>query len=296
MPEQFTNGATTTVASGITSGATSVTVTGPTSGSPPFPASGTFRIRNTRTGELVKVVGVSGTTWDLTGGRGDGGSTAAAMNAGDTLEQDLTAEALAIAFARADTANAQVIQAQGFSASGVGSFSSGGRYLGMMPGAGPPSTAGAVAGDFGFDTNGSQWFFNGTVWLRPGMLPNGYAQVTASQTGITTEADLTGLTITVTVPANQRIRLGFRGMTYSTVANDDVQINLKEGGTVLQQAVMVADTANTQQPTHADVVLVPSAGAHTYKASLQRAVGTGNVALFATATAPAYLLAEILGP
>jgi hypothetical protein len=43
-------------------------------------------------------------------------------------------------------------------------------------------------------------------------------------------------------------------------------------------------------------VITPSAGAHTYKLTLQRNSGTGTVRIFADADVPAFILVEDLGP
>lgn len=124
----------------------------------------------------------------------------------------------------------------------------------------------------------------------------GYAQATANQTGITTETSLTGLSVTVTVAAgSRRIRVSFVGLFFDTVSGDQYQVNIKEGATVLQQAIDQAPAANFQKTLTSAVVLVPAAGSHTYNLTLQRITGTGTSALFANATAPAYILVEDIG-
>lgn len=119
---------------------------------------------------------------------------------------------------------------------------------------------------------------------------------TADQGGVTGEVDVTGLSVTFTVAANRRIRLALTMRVDSTVAGDTVRLYIKEGGTVVQTidarlgAALVGDTMVGW------TVITPSAGAHTYKATIQRVLGTGTLTSRATATNPAHLIAEDLGP
>lgn len=120
----------------------------------------------------------------------------------------------------------------------------------------------------------------------------GYAEVLASQAGITTETDLNGLTATVTVPAGRRLRITVGGEISRTVADGRSRISIKEGATLLQVVdTFVTDTvgANTFQKS---VVVSPSAGAHTYKATLTLTSGTGSTGLAAGASLPAFILVE----
>lgn len=121
----------------------------------------------------------------------------------------------------------------------------------------------------------------------------GYGQVVASQASITTEVDLTGLAATVTVGTGRRIRVSAHIMTGSTGA-DKVRLRIKEGATVLQTAD-VRVLANDSNTLSSSVVLTPSAGAHTYKLSLGREIGTGTLTMYANPTFPAYILVEDIG-
>lgn len=128
-----------------------------------------------------------------------------------------------------------------------------------------------------------------------GALPGGYAQVTASQSGITTVTDLTGLTATVTVSAGRRIRITGSLAVGTTVANDIVRMSIKEGATVLQirDAIGVTTTGNVN--LEASIVLTPSAGSHTYKLTLERLAGTGTESITAGTTFPNFILIEDIG-
>jgi hypothetical protein len=123
----------------------------------------------------------------------------------------------------------------------------------------------------------------------------GYVQVVASQTGITTETDLTGLSQAVTVNTSRRILITFDGAyACSSGAGNRATFRIKEGSTVLQQRSFSPDTNGTVACSFS-VVLTPTAASHTYKVSLA-ATDAGNVQLTATSTEVAYLLIEDVGP
>lgn len=127
----------------------------------------------------------------------------------------------------------------------------------------------------------------------------GYAEVTANQATITVEADLTGLTVTVTVNTNRRIRINSFIHLASTVVGDEVALYIKEGATYLAYASATIGTANRNFPLGRDVVLTPTAGSHTYLLRAARTTGTGTVTMVAAAAnngSPAYISVEDLGP
>ncbi len=159
-----------------------------------------------------------------------------------------------------------------------------------LPGSGNQKGQRAVALD-----TGVEWVWNGTAWTG-GVGTIGYAQRTSNQGGITTEVDLTGLSVTVTTGASRRIRISVEISAASSVAGDVVSLRIKEGSTQLQsRETHLASAAGSTGLCVASVVLTPTAGPHTYKAALVRAVGTGTVNTAASATAPAYILVEDIG-
>lgn len=123
----------------------------------------------------------------------------------------------------------------------------------------------------------------------------GYAQVTASQGSITTEVDLTGLAVTVTVAAGRRIRISGYGLFQSTVTDDVCELRIKEGATLLNLWTGTVRPANINKTADAHVILTPSTGSHTYKLTAIRNSGTGTVTFGAAATLPAYILVEDIG-
>lgn len=126
----------------------------------------------------------------------------------------------------------------------------------------------------------------------------GYNESTTNQGSIAgTEVDITGLTATVTVGTSRRIRITVELSLSSSVANDVPSLRIKEGTTQLQsREEHLGSVVGALAAISASVVLTPTAGSHTYKATLVRAVGTGTLVVNASATAPAFLLVEDIGP
>jgi hypothetical protein len=99
----------------------------------------------------------------------------------------------------------------------------------------------------------------------------------------------------VTVGTGRRIRITVSVEVESSVANDLAEMRIKESTTQLQRGRLVCDTANQGQTIQRSAVLTPSAGSHTYKATLLRASGTGNIQSTAALTLPAFILVEDIG-
>jgi hypothetical protein len=123
----------------------------------------------------------------------------------------------------------------------------------------------------------------------------GYVEVTANQTGITTEVDMTGVTVSVTAGPSRRIKVTVSAYISSSVAGDMATIKIKEGGTTLQERAVTTSSTNICEVT-AIVVLTPSTGAHTYKGTIARSLGTGTLVNNAAATLPTFVLVEDIGP
>jgi hypothetical protein len=122
----------------------------------------------------------------------------------------------------------------------------------------------------------------------------GYVEVTANQTGLAAGVDLTGLAETVTVNTSRRIRISTFCTIQGSAGGDLARLDIKEGATILNSFQGRLETSGIG--FQCSVVLLPSAAAHTYKLTVTRTVGAGTVQLSASATAPAYLLIEDLGP
>jgi hypothetical protein len=124
----------------------------------------------------------------------------------------------------------------------------------------------------------------------------GYAEVTANQGSITTVVDLTDLSVTVTIAPGRRIRISAFTAFASTVADDTAELLIKEGATQLNRADVIQRPADVPSTAIAFYVGNPTAGSHTYKLAALRGAGTGTLTMAASATNPAFLLVEDIGP
>ncbi len=121
----------------------------------------------------------------------------------------------------------------------------------------------------------------------------GYANVTANQTGISALADLTGLTVTVTVNTSRLIMVQGLGVFLQQTGVGTASMAINEGATQLVNAgaSLVISGFGTFTPF---VILSPSSGAHTYK--LRATTSSNTVDLQASATAPATIAVYDMGP
>jgi len=121
----------------------------------------------------------------------------------------------------------------------------------------------------------------------------GYAQVTADQTGITTtETDLTGLSVAVTVPAGRTIKV--TGRAYFTAfagGCNGANFEIYEGATMLQ--IGGATGGLSSNGVVEQVILTPSTGSHTYKLKAY-ANAAGTMTMQAGATYPCFILVELI--
>lgn len=123
----------------------------------------------------------------------------------------------------------------------------------------------------------------------------GVATKTSDQTGITTQVDITGLTLTMTLLTGRRYRTSLKGEVYSTAA---------DGAFVF----VITDASNTQLTRITGPGTTASYSVYGYyeengagvsvtrKARGSKAGGTGSVAFGASASYPAYLSIEDIGP
>lgn len=121
----------------------------------------------------------------------------------------------------------------------------------------------------------------------------GYAEITTGQTTISTEVDISGLSVTVSVPIGRRIRISAQVGAQRTVVDGLNRLRIKEGATTLQlRDVPVRGALEGSIVHQADVVITPSAGSHTYKLSYERVTGSGTVNADASSTEPGFILVE----
>lgn len=126
----------------------------------------------------------------------------------------------------------------------------------------------------------------------------GYAQITADFTSsaVSTATDVTGLSVTVTVPSGgRRMKITAYGAQFTTsgVAGTAINAAIQEGATQLANNTYRINTSNYGVPMIAMYSAVPTAGSHTYKVTMtQNAAGT--MSLGASATTPAFILVELI--
>lgn len=125
----------------------------------------------------------------------------------------------------------------------------------------------------------------------------GYVEVTASQTGITTEVDVTSLTLTPTVGTSRRIRTSMQ--VTATVTNIDTiaWVKITDGSNnqkgISQLSGPLANVGNTMQAAVSESGIT---GSITRKLRCVRAAGTGTIDINAASDNPAWLMIEDLGP
>lgn len=122
------------------------------------------------------------------------------------------------------------------------------------------------------------------------------ATVTANQTTITSEVDLTSLTVTATLSSSRRYKISFVGEAQTATSGDEVTMRIKEGSTTLKEIRNSTLGANRGHFFEGWYELVaPSSGSHTYKMTMQRTAGSSNAQFNASSTNPATILLEDIG-
>ena len=128
-----------------------------------------------------------------------------------------------------------------------------------------------------------------------------YAQTTSNvgPTSGTTELDIITAPAFTPISATRLIKvsLHLRSLTSATVG-DQFTIRIKEGATTFAEALININNSGTSGGDgKAYFALVPNATAasHTYKATIQRATGTGTATVSASATGPLSICVEDAG-
>ena len=129
-----------------------------------------------------------------------------------------------------------------------------------------------------------------------------YATSSSDTTGITTETDLTGMSVTVDVPANRIVTIeGYYGRVSSLTASDVASFRIKESTTQLAESRIDVGTVVSGSNGGATAYVstapfTPSAGSHTYKLTGVLAQGTGTIQFRASATVLAWIRVVDHGP
>lgn len=126
----------------------------------------------------------------------------------------------------------------------------------------------------------------------------GFASVSADQTGISTETNLTGLSVTTpALPSGGRkLKVTVSVTMDSGAASAEAFfLRIKESTTTLNQARGELTTAGQDTRVELNWRIAATSGAHTYYASLELAAGTGPLNLRAAGVNPSFILVEDMG-
>jgi hypothetical protein len=120
----------------------------------------------------------------------------------------------------------------------------------------------------------------------------GYASTTGSQS-VSSQVDLTGLSVSVTAGSGRRIKVTGRVGWTSTVADDGLQVLIQEDGSSVGTGISYGPQATNGVTTIAQTVRTPSSGSHTYKLRGLR-VGSGTLTVSGSPY-PNFILVEDIG-
>lgn len=123
----------------------------------------------------------------------------------------------------------------------------------------------------------------------------GYAEVTANQSTIT-DADLTGLSVSLTLEAGRRIRITGAGRVINSDAGSFwIGHIVQDGSDIGAWHELTHSAANERCRSEASSIITSSAGPTTFKLTLERITGTGTANLEAASARPAFILVEDIG-
>lgn len=121
------------------------------------------------------------------------------------------------------------------------------------------------------------------------------AELASSQGSITTETDITGVTVTFTAVAGRQYKISARGTVLSSVAGDVATVRITTGGnTALGDCDVYIHSPGTGASFSTYTIETPGAGSVTYKVRIVRSLGTGNITAYESASAPFMILVEDL--
>lgn len=137
-------------------------------------------------------------------------------------------------------------------------------------------------------------------WVRPWNMPWGAiacVNVTSNQTGITTEADVTSLSVTFTALANRQYKVEAL-VPLSGTSGDTARAKLTDASAVVSNDAQVTfGVTASEYKVYTYVLETYAAGSITRKVRVVRQAGAGGtVTMAAAATQPAVLLVTDIGP
>lgn len=148
---------------------------------------------------------------------------------------------------------------------------------------------------------GDTWTAARVNHLPQGVLTLASSTSSSSATTAGTELDVLTASAVVLLAADRRLRLRWhcRSILSSAGGSTDVfTVRIKEGATVLNESLFLGVVTSGVATGGCDFeafVSSPTAASHTYKVTIQRALGAGTATVSATATAPMTLAVEDVG-
>jgi hypothetical protein len=150
------------------------------------------------------------------------------------------------------------------------------------------------------DTGAEEVYYGSTTGWRPawnrawGQI--GYVEVTTGQTGITSQADVTSLTLTWAALANRRYRITGKIEVTPTAADGAYNMVLTDAANTEVQRTTDACLTTSSRTAILLGCYTYSAGSITRKLRLAKIGGTGSLSIEASTAHPAFLLVEDIGP
>lgn len=138
--------------------------------------------------------------------------------------------------------------------------------------------------------------YHGTAWRLPWAMPWGFialSEAIADSGGFTAPAEMINVALPATRPANRRVKLSAHGNYEAFGAASQVGLIIQEAAIAIISATETIGAAGQRSTLEASRVIVPTAGAHTY-----RFMASGNTlaSIKATANDPMWIVAEDIGP
>lgn len=120
-----------------------------------------------------------------------------------------------------------------------------------------------------------------------------YDTSSSTQSGVTTEIAVTGLSETFTTGDSRAIRYKAKIRAVSDVDQDNLRVRIKRDATTVAAMDFELDTAGTDLYVEGHEI-GPAAGTYTVTVTVQRSAGSGNVQL-GTTTTDHWVLVEDMG-
>jgi len=158
-----------------------------------------------------------------------------------------------------------------------------------------------------YSYTGGRWN-RGPSWNAPwgivaatagGTIGLGYAVVTAPQASITTQVDLTSLSITFSTLANRMYRINAHCDFFSNTASDTANLYIVRDGTsiaIAHSAALGTSSADLRTVAIMRPFIQTAAASVTLKLAAARQSGTGSLTMHAGATNVASMVIEDIGP